>query len=331
MKNSRKHIAVVIATYNGEKFVREQLDSVLAQTLLPSEIIIQDDNSKDGTWVILQEYQNRYPNLIRLYKNEESLGAHANFRKAFKYVTADYIAPCDQDDIWMPEKLEHLYDALVEFNCSLVACKELIRYEDGNEVPHYYPMPTIEECIFNRGIAGHLMMIPREAIEVFEIADRITFDFGLTLYAACNHGGKVVNFQGCVWRRHDKVVTAEYSNHNPYRLESINKWAKMLRALMSTLKGERSEVIRRRQYAIHQIIAHFATDKEELRIYDRLAINMMKQTPISLLTAGFILGRIKSRTAEYCNYSLKNKIANRLFNLCQPSVYWYDYHLHEAL
>ncbi len=331
MNSMKANIAVVLATYNGEKFLCELLDSVLSQTLMPKEIIIQDDNSNDCTWSILTKYKNKYPHLIHLYKNECNLGAHNNFLKAFQYVTADYIAPCDQDDIWMPEKLEYLYDALVEFNCSLVACKELIRYEDGNEVPHYYPMPTIEECIFNRGIAGHLMMIPREAIEVFEIADRITFDFGLTLYAACNKGGRVINYQGCVWRRHPAVVTAEYSNLNPFKLQQISKWKKLFFVLKVTLKGNYSQVIARREYAIHQIISHFAKEKKQLRIFDKLARYMIKQTPVSLLMAGLVLGNIKARTQEYKKYSLKDKIANRLFNLCAPAVFWYDYHDRDAL
>ena len=331
MKSKNANIAVVIATYNGEKFIREQLDSVLAQTLMPTEIIIQDDNSRDATWTILEEYQTKYPQLIRIYRNEVGLGAHANFRKAFRYVTADYIAPCDQDDIWMPEKLECLYNVLVEGDFSMVACKELILYEDGREVPNFYPIPSLEECVFNHGVAGHLMMIPSQAIEVFEIADRITFDFGLTIYAICNNGANVVDYYGCVWRRHAAVVTYKYSNHNPYELDRISKWRKMVYALKATMKGYRSKVIQRQQNAIHQIIAHFAVNKKDLHIYDRLALNMMRQTPLSLLMAGIILGKIKSRTLEYKNYSIKNKIANRLFNLCQPSVYWYDYHKYDAL
>lgn len=331
MKRLEANIAVVIATYNGERFIREQLDSVLAQTLLPSEIIIQDDNSKDATWVILNEYQNRYPNLIRLYKNEEGIGAHANFRKAFKYVTADYIAPCDQDDIWMPEKLERSYTALKASNCSLVACKEVILYEDGRLVPNFYPMPSIEDCILNHGVAGHLMMIPREAIKVFDIADRITFDFGLTVYAVCNNGGTVIDYHGCLWRRHSTVVTAEYSDHNPFKLQQISKWKKLFFVLKVTLKGNYSQVIARREYAIHQIISHFAKEKKQLRIFDKLARYMIKQTPVSLLMAGIVLGNIKARTQEYKQYSLKDKIANRLFNLCAPAVFWYDYHDRDAL
>ena len=202
MINNDVKIAVVIATYNGEKYIKEQLDSVLVQTLMPSEIIIQDDNSSDSTWDILCEYKKMYPSLIKLYKNKQSLGAHMNFEKAFNFVTADYIAPCDQDDIWMPRKLEYSYEALKEGSYSLVACKELIRYEDGSEKPNYYPMPSLEDCIFNKGIVGHLIMIPKNAIKVFDIADKITFDFGLTVYAVCANGGKIIDYNGCIWRRH---------------------------------------------------------------------------------------------------------------------------------
>lgn len=255
-------IAVVIATYNGEKFIRKQIDSVLEQTLMPTEIIIQDDNSSDGTWDILQEYYQRFPTLIRLYRNEKGLGAHLNFESAFKKVTADYIAPCDQDDIWMPEKLERSYNTLKLGNYSLVACKEVIQYEDGSEKPNYYPMPSLEDCIFNKGIAGHLIMIPKNAIKVFDITDKITFDFGLTVYAACANGGKIIDYNGCIWRRHSSVITAEYSNHNPFSIKNISKWKKLSYVLKATFRGEHSQVIERREYAIHQIISYFLKEKK---------------------------------------------------------------------
>lgn len=324
-------IAVVLTTYNGESFLSEQLDSILSQTLLPSEIIIQDDNSSDGTWDLLMSYQRRYPDLIHLYRNEKQLGAHKNFIKAFQYVSAKYIAPCDQDDIWMPEKLERLYNALSENSCSIVACKEFIRYENGEEIPNGYSMPLLEDCIFNHSVAGHLMLVSRDVIKVFEKVDNISFDFGMVLWAACDKGGVVINYHGCVWRRHSALVTSAYSNHNPYSIENVSKWRKLIRTLILTIKGEKSLAITEREFAIHQVIEYFARNKNELYLYDKLALNMMKQTPISILRAGLILGKIKAKKNEYRAYSLKNKIANRLFNLCYPAVFWYDYHVHDSL
>jgi hypothetical protein len=97
------------------------------------------------------------------------------------------------------------------------------------------------------------------------------------------------------------------------------------------MRGEHSKAIASREFAIHQIITHFAKEKETLRIYDKLALCMMRQTPCSLLRAGLILGKIKSRDQAYKLYSVRDKIANRLFNLCVPSVFWYDYHDRDAL
>ena len=80
-------LSVVIATYNGEAFIREQLDSVLSQTLQPDEIIVSDDYSIDNTWSILEEYQKQYPTLFKLLKNESNPGPHSNFIYAFQHAT----------------------------------------------------------------------------------------------------------------------------------------------------------------------------------------------------------------------------------------------------
>ena len=98
-----------------------------------------------------------------------------------------------------------------------------------------------------------------------------------------------------------------------------------------TLQGKHSEVISHRFYEIYRIIAHYARINPKLNIYNKLAINMMKQSPISILQAGLIFGKIKSKKLEYASYTLKKKLVNRLFNLCYPSCFWYDHHLHEAL
>lgn len=99
-------ISVVMATYNGEKYIREQLDSILNQTRIPNEIIISDDGSKDGTRVILQEYSERYENIVKIFFNEKQLGYSKNFWQALHYTTGDIIILSDQDDIWKNNKIE---------------------------------------------------------------------------------------------------------------------------------------------------------------------------------------------------------------------------------
>ncbi len=96
-------ISVAMATYNGEKFLRQQLDSVFSQTYPELEVVVTDDGSTDATLLILQEYSKNYP--LRYEVNERRLGVVKNFEKAISLCTGTYIALSDQDDVWRNDKL----------------------------------------------------------------------------------------------------------------------------------------------------------------------------------------------------------------------------------
>ena len=100
-------VSVVMCTYNGEKFLREQLDSIVQQSYPIHELLIQDDQSTDRTTKIIKEYQARYP-FIRLHINEKNLGFNANFHTALCSATGDFISISDQDDVWHPDKLKEM-------------------------------------------------------------------------------------------------------------------------------------------------------------------------------------------------------------------------------
>ena len=100
-------ISVSMATYNGEKYLQEQLDSILTQTIPAYEIVIVDDCSTDNTWQILHEYAVNYPQ-IKIYQNNDNCGVAKTFDCALSMVSGDYIALADQDDVWVPQKLEVL-------------------------------------------------------------------------------------------------------------------------------------------------------------------------------------------------------------------------------
>lgn len=100
------NISVAMATYNGERFIREQLDSLAAQARLPDELVVTDDGSTDATMRILDEFARQAPFAVRIYRNESRLGFADNFLRAAALCTGDWVAFCDQDDIWLPNKLE---------------------------------------------------------------------------------------------------------------------------------------------------------------------------------------------------------------------------------
>src|SRR4051812_16300560 len=98
-------ISIALATYNGEKYLSAQLESLALQTRLPAELVVCDDCSTDRTIDIIDEFIARAPFPVRVARNESRLGFVNNFMRAAQGCRADLIAFCDQDDIWEPNKL----------------------------------------------------------------------------------------------------------------------------------------------------------------------------------------------------------------------------------
>ena len=102
-----ENITIILATYNGEIYLEELLESLLTQSHTNWNLIIHDDNSTDQTNIILKKYVKMYPNKIKLIDDDISFGSpSANFNFLLEQVVVDYIMFCDQDDIWLPNKME---------------------------------------------------------------------------------------------------------------------------------------------------------------------------------------------------------------------------------
>ena len=124
-------LSVVVTTYNGEDYIQEQLDSILAQTRVPDEVIILDDGSTDDSIEILREYEEKHPTLFDLKINDRNLGVTKNFEKGIRVASGDAIFLCDQDDVWHEKKVERQTSALLKnngmlsFHDSLIVDKSL--------------------------------------------------------------------------------------------------------------------------------------------------------------------------------------------------------------
>lgn len=105
-------ISIAMATYNGARFLRQQLESLAAQTVLPCELVVCDDGSTDATLKILEDFGRTAPFPIHAHRNDLRLGYADNFLKAACLCTGDYIAFCDQDDVWLARKLELVANSL---------------------------------------------------------------------------------------------------------------------------------------------------------------------------------------------------------------------------
>ena len=141
-------LSVVVTAYNGEKYIQEQLDSILNQTQVPDEVIVLDDGSTDETIDILSEYKKNHPSVFDIEINDENLGVTKNFEQGIRVSNGDAIFLCDQDDVWHPKKIERQASALLNnkgllsFHDSLVVDESLspvdthwnmISYSDTNQ------------------------------------------------------------------------------------------------------------------------------------------------------------------------------------------------------
>ena len=127
--------SVALCTFNGEKFLQEQLSSILLQSVSVNEIVVCDDGSTDQTIEILKNYQGKFPKLFRIYRNEKNLGYVLNFEKAMSLCSGDIIFLCDQDDLWEKNKVEVVLEHFKTNKKINVLCHNIGMLK-GNELIH---------------------------------------------------------------------------------------------------------------------------------------------------------------------------------------------------
>ena len=129
-------ISVAMATYNGEKFILNQLESILNQALKPDEVIICDDFSTDSTVEIVKNFINKYSlTSWQIYVNEKNVGYIKNFAKALSYTNGDLIFLCDQDDLWHNDKISVMSKIMEENrNVKALASSYKLIDAEGNEI-----------------------------------------------------------------------------------------------------------------------------------------------------------------------------------------------------
>lgn len=168
-------ISIALCTYNGERFLRQQLDSLVNQTYSNIEIIAVDDQSSDQTLQILNDYRTQYP-FIKVFQNPVNLGFRKNFEKALLYTSGEYIALCDQDDIWHPDKIKIQIEnigsnVLIYHDSAFIDEKgeslnqnlsDIMNLYRGNECHHFLLENCLagHACFFKRLLLEHLLPLP---------------------------------------------------------------------------------------------------------------------------------------------------------------------------
>lgn len=110
---SRLKISIAMCTYNGERFISEQLESIAQQSLLPDELVVCDDGSTDRTLALVEDFSRRVGFPVHLHRNDDNLGPSKNFEKAIGLCSGEVIVLSDQDDVWLPSKLERIINVFL--------------------------------------------------------------------------------------------------------------------------------------------------------------------------------------------------------------------------
>ncbi len=184
-------ISVALCTYNGEKYLNEQLQSILNQTYQNLEIIIVDDCSTDNTNNIIKNYVDK-DRRIKFFKNNYNLGFNKNFEKAIGLTTGDFIAISDQDDIWEPSKLKLLSNNI--FNNWLIFSNSVYIDQNGTVsgkelLPNFsINNKTYKSILLNNWVTGHTTLFKREFLNyIVPFSDGIFYDWWIGFVAVYHH------------------------------------------------------------------------------------------------------------------------------------------------
>lgn len=211
-----KKVCILMSTYNGEKYIREQLDSIVNQTYKNIEIYIRDDGSKDKTISIIQEYKKINNDIY--FDFGKNLGYINSFFELLKLCDdADYYAYCDQDDVWMENKIERAVQKLKECNEDKpVLYFSNLDFYDG-EMKYLATAPKEKSYSFRNALVecitqGMTMVINKKARDtIIENIPNVCLGHDWWTYMICSGLGKIIydDVSLVKYRRHNKSVTLE--------------------------------------------------------------------------------------------------------------------------
>jgi glycosyltransferase involved in cell wall biosynthesis len=227
-------VSVVLCCYNGDQFLKEQIDSILAQTYKPLELIISDDASTDGTREILKRYEND-PS-VKIFYQAENLGLSKNFDFAASQASGKFIAFSDQDDIWLPAKIGKLVDAINGY--PLVYSDSLLIDEKGksldkklSDLKKMYTGDDSRGYVLYSCVWGHGMLITKELFQKTEPTPHdIHHDIWLAYQAFLNGGIKFLDEVLTHYRQHSSSssITIPKKQNTRKNSERFNDYQKKL-------------------------------------------------------------------------------------------------------
>jgi len=214
-------VDILLATYNSEQFLREQIDSILKQTNKEWRLLVRDDGSSDSTLEIIEEFAQLDPQRIHLISSSSSerAGPSSNFSALLQASTASYVMFCDHDDVWNPDKIDLSLSRMKETEASCEECVPVLVYTDLCVVdeqlsvvnPSCYKQQKInpqkigiKNLLLQNVPTGCTMMLNRALVERVGLvpAGAVVHDHWVALVASCFGKTAYINQQTVLYRQH---------------------------------------------------------------------------------------------------------------------------------
>ena len=211
-------ISVCMATYNGEKYIKDQLSSILQQISDYDEIIISDDHSTDNTLDIVRNINDKR---INLFINEGEKGFTSNFENALKKATGDIIFLSDQDDIWLPEKTSTMVSYLQEYDLVVADAKvtdESLNVTNESFFSIFNSGPGILKNLGYNTYYGYSIALRKRVLEKalpFPKNREVAFDIWLGFVGEIIGKVKFINKPLVLYRRSSNTVTTIKKSDRP--------------------------------------------------------------------------------------------------------------------
>lgn len=221
-------VSIVLATHNGERFLVEQMDSLISQTYPSLEIIIVDDASTDNTVSIIRSYASRY-DFIQFHINDSTIGHIRNFEKGMRLATGEYIALCDHDDIWMPNKIERLMSIIG--NSDLAYCDSELIDDAGNSMQRKLSdiknLQGYNSCLpysIGNSVSGHSCLFHRRLLQrALPLNESVIHDWWLAFIGTLETEIKYTDEVLVQYRQHDKNLVGAVNQKGRIKSKSSNR------------------------------------------------------------------------------------------------------------
>lgn len=242
-------IEILLPTYNGAEYLPALIDSILNQTYNDVRFIVRDDGSKDNTWEVIKGYKARYPNQFLLVEDGlGNQGTSGSNNELIKYVTSDYFMYCDQDDLWVPSKIEESLAEMKRLEAEnegkpILVCTDAVCFNEHGEVtaPSFYESQKFQDVTgsYHKMLAlnivqGATALMNRKVLEVMPYIPKDLFHDWWTAVIVSKYGiVSYIHKPLLRYRQHSSNVVGANDVGSRYLMDKLSNVRKQWRIYSS--------------------------------------------------------------------------------------------------